>query len=222
MKLTKRLEAVASLVDQDSTCLDVGCDHAYLSIHLIEAKKALSVIASDNKEGPLDQARKNIEQKKLQDKIKISLGYGMDTIEDDIDTVIIAGMGGKTINGILKKDSTVTKRVDTFIIQPNNDQKEVRKTMMKLGFYLTEEKLVKEKKYFYQVMKFQRGKIRYSKKELFFGPKLLQNKDKNFVEYYKKEITSRKILMQLLPSNFRWKKFQVKKEIAMIEKELNI
>ena len=94
MKLNKRLECVLSLVEDNRSVIDIGCDHALLSIAIVLEKNPKKVIASDNKEGPLVGAKENIDKYKVSDKIKIKLGYGVDPIEEDIDTIIISGMGG--------------------------------------------------------------------------------------------------------------------------------
>ena len=81
--------------------------------------------------------------------------------------------------------------------------------------------MVKDKKFIYQIIVFKKGKRHYSKKDYFFGPVFLQNKDKLFKEYYKRELKSREILLQILPKNYRYKKFITKREIKMLKEELN-
>ena len=87
--------------------------------------------------------------------------------------------------------------------------------------YLDEyESLVKEGKFIYQIIKLKKGHKRYSKKDLFFGPYLLENKDKLFNEYYDRELKSREILIKVLPKNYRIKKLIIKKEIKLIKSVL--
>ena len=80
--------------------------------------------------------------------------------------------------------------------------------------------MIKEHRIIYQIIKFKKGKKRYTKKEFFFGPILLQNKDSLFKEFYSRELKSREILLALLPKNYRYKRFKTKKEIKLLNEEL--
>ena len=222
MKINDRLKAIGDLVEANSFCLDVGCDHALLDIYLVKKKKNIKCIASDIAEGPIDAAKKNIKREKLENEIEVRLGDGLSTYSDDVNTVIISGMGGRSIIGILKNNMKITKSIDTFILSPNNYQIDVKKFLTKNGFYIYDEVLVKEKKFIYQILIFKKGKKHYTKREYFFGPILLQKKDVLFKEYYSRELKSREILIQLLPKNYRYKKYLTRKEIKMIKEELNI
>lgn len=220
MKINERLKTIGDLVKANSFCLDVGCDHAFLGIYLVQKNKNIRVIASDVGEGPLSHARKNIKDYHLEEQIECCLGDGLDTYRDEVDTIIISGMGGRNMIGIFKKHLEVLKKVDTIILSPNNYQEDVKRFLCKYHFFISEEKLVKTGKYIYQVIVFSRGKKKYSKKEYFFGPVLLEKKEKLFQEYYQRELVSREILIQVLPKNYRWKKFLVKREIKLLKEEV--
>lgn len=221
MKINDRLKKIGDLVEANSFCLDVGCDHAFLDIYLVQRGENIKAIASDVKEGPLNHARENIKKYHLEDKIECRLGNGLDTYSDDVDTIIISGLGGRSMIGIFKSHLEVFKKVNTIILSPNNYQEDVKRFLCKHHFYLSNEELVKEGKFIYQILVFSRGKRRYSRKEYFFGPVLLEKKGKLFDEYYKRELVSREILIKVLPKNYRWKKFLVKKEIQMLKEEIN-
>lgn len=221
MKINDRLKTIGDLADANSFCLDVGCDHAFLDIYLVKRGDNINAIASDIAEGPLEQAKKNIKAEKLEGKIEVRLGNGLDTYSDEIDTVIISGMGGRSMIGIFKNNLDVLKKIKTIIISPNNYQEDVKRFLVKSGFYIEEEVMVKEKKFIYQIIKLYRGKKRYTRREYFFGPIFLKKKDKLFKEYYERELKSREIFVDLLPKNYIWKKFITKKEIKMIKEELN-
>lgn len=221
MKINDRLKKIGDLVEANSFCLDVGCDHAFLDIYLVQRGENIKAIASDVKEGPLNHARENINKYHLEDKIECRLGNGLDTYSDDVDTIIISGLGGRSMIGIFKSHLEVLKKVNTIILSPNNYQEDVKRFLCKHHFYLSNEELVKEGKFIYQILVFSRGKRRYSRREYFFGPVLLEKKGKLFDEYYKRELVSREILIKVLPKNYRWKKFLVKKEIQMLKEEIN-
>lgn len=221
MKINDRLKKIGDLVEANSFCLDVGCDHAFLDIYLVQKDKNIRAVASDVAEGPLSHARENIKRYHLEDKIECRLGNGLDTYSDGIDTIIISGMGGRSMIGIFKSHMEVLKKVDTIILSPNNYQVDVKKFLCKHKFYLQNEELVKDGKYIYQILVFKKGKKRYTRKQYFFGPVLLEKKGKLFEEYYKRELASREILIKVLPKNYRWKKFLVRREIKLLKEEIN-
>ena len=221
MKINNRLKKIGDLVEANSFCLDVGCDHAFLDIYLVQKNKNIHVVASDVAEGPISHAKENIKKYHLEDTIECRLGDGLDTYSDDIDTIIISGMGGRSMIGIFKAHMEVLKKVNTIILSPNNYQIDVKKFLCKNEFYLANEELVKEGKFIYQILIFKKGKRKYSRKEYFFGPVLLEKKGKLFDEYYKRELVSREILIKVLPKNYRFKKFLVKREIKMLKEEVD-
>ena len=221
MKLGSRLSSVASFVPKDAKLLDVGCDHAKLDIYLTEKNLVSKAVATDIKEGPLKEAKKNIKRHKLTNDIETRLGAGLDTYTKDLDTVVVSGLGGKSMMGIFKYSKKKLKTIKTIIISPNNYQSDIKKCLTHLGYYISDETLVKDGKYIYQVIKLEKGYKFYTKKDMFFGPILLTKKDNMFKEYYKRELKSREILLDILPKNYRLKKYQTKQEIKMIKKELD-
>ena len=220
MKINDRLKTIGDLVSANSFCLDVGCDHAFLDIYLVKKNIGINAIASDVLEGPLSQAKQNIKNEGLEDKIETRLGDGLDTYSSEVDTIIISGMGGRNMIGIFKKNLHVLDEIKTIIVSPNNYLEDVKRFLCRNGFIIDDEVMVKEKKFIYQIIKFVRGKKRYSKKEYFFGPVFLQKKDDLFKEYYGRELKSREILLKNLPDKYVLKKIKINKEIEMLKKEL--
>ena len=218
MKLSKRLETVASLVEEGSSIIDIGCDHALLSIFIVLNKNPKKVIASDNKEGPLVHARENVEKYKMTDKVKIKLGDGVDPIEEDIDTIIMSGIGGMNIVGILKYKTDKFKNVDTIILSPNTDSDFVRREVCKLGFYIEEEKLVKDNNLIYPTIRFKRGKKHYKKIECLLGPILISKREELFIEYLNNLKNTKTKILEILPKKYILKRFTLKKELKEIEK----
>lgn len=220
MKINDRLRVIGDLVEANSFCLDVGCDHALLDIYLVQKNKNIQTIGSDIAKGPLEQAKNNIKREQLEGQIELRQGPGLKTYSNEVDTIIISGMGGRTIIGICKDDMKVLKKIKTLIISPNNYQEDVKRFLCKNGFYLENEEFVKDKNIIYQILVFKKGKKKYSKKEYFFGPVFITKKGSLFYEYFKKELKSREILLTLLPKSYRIKRWNTKKEIKMIKKEI--
>ncbi len=218
MKINNRLKTLGDLVDTNSFCLDVGCDHALLSIYLVKLNQNIKVIASDVLEGPLNYAKNNIKKEGLEQEIETRLGNGLDVYTSDIDTILISGMGGKNMIGIFKNNKKFLSNIKSIIISPNTYQKEIKNYLISNNFYIKEEKLVKEKKHIYQIIKLEKGRKKYSKKEAYFGPKLLQNKDDLFFEYYQKELKEKEIILKILPKyKYFKKKYIIKGEIKLLK-----
>ena len=161
--LSKRLLKVASLVDTKEI-IDIGCDHALLDIYL--TNKNYKCTAIDNKETVLNTTYSNIKESNLLGKINIVCSNGLDNYKvKGIETVIIAGMGTNTILEILKNKEF--DKINTLIIQSNNDLYKLRKEVCK-KYYIDKEEVIFDKKY-YNIIKFKKGKKRYTYFDYYFG-----------------------------------------------------
>lgn len=190
MKINNRLKLVGDYVDKGSIPLDIGCDHAKLSIYLLKEKNFPFVYASDNKIGPLNQARENVNYYNLADKIELIKADGLNSLNDKIDTITVTGMGGLTINKMFLENKNKLTNIKTIILSPNNFIKEVRETINKLGYYLKDEELVEESNKLYHILVFSKGNKTYSDKELYLGP-ILMTKNKEIIKkYYRNELSN--------------------------------
>ena len=190
MKINNRLKLVGDYVDKGSIPLDIGCDHAKLSIYLLKEKNFPFVYASDNKIGPLNQARENVNYYNLADKIELIKADGLNSLNDKIDTITITGMGGLTINKMFLENKNKLTNIKTIILSPNNFIKEVRETINKLGYYLKDEELVEESNKLYHILVFSKGNKTYSDKELYLGPILMTKNNEIIKKFYKSELTN--------------------------------
>lgn len=190
MKINNRLKLVGDYVDKGSIPLDIGCDHAKLSIYLLKEKNFPFVYASDNKIGPLNQARENVNYYNLADKIELIKADGLNSLNDKIDTITVTGIGGLTINKMFLENKNKLTNIKTIILSPNNFIKEVRETINKLGYYLKDEELVEESNKLYHILVFSKGNKIYSDKELYLGP-ILMTKNKEIIKkYYRNELSN--------------------------------
>ena len=190
MKINNRLKLVGDYVDKGSIPLDIGCDHAKLSIYLLKEKNFPFVYASDNKIGPLNQARENVNYYNLADKIELIKADGLNSLNDKIDTITVTGMGGLTINKMFLENKNKLTNIKTIILSPNNFIKEVRGTINKLGYYLKDEELVEESDKLYHILVFSKGNKTYSDKELYLGPILMTKNKKIIKKYYRNELSN--------------------------------
>ena len=157
---SKRLLALAEMIDLNDVVLDVGCDHGYLSIYLKQNKLCQEVYASDVNINALNMAKENIKKAKV--KIKTFLSDGFNNIDVYFDTAVIAGMGSHTILKILNSEKSPSK----LIICSNNAHEFLRKNLNIMGYKIIEEKVIYENKHYYIIMKWIKGKQKLTKTEL--------------------------------------------------------
>ena len=150
INLSVRMKMIVGLVPEGVTVADIGTDHGYVASYLVKEKKYKKAIATDVNEGPIKKAQKNIDALKLSDKIETRLGDGLDVLEDgEVDTVVIAGMGGMLICKMLSEAAEKLTKIDKLILQPQSDIEEVRRHVHKLGFKIERESICMEDGKFY-------------------------------------------------------------------------
>jgi len=217
IKISKRLEAISSLIPINSNVIDIGCDHALLDIYLYQQKIANKIIASDINENALNNAKDNIKKNKLERKIETRLGNGLDILQenDNIDTIVISGMGAHTAIGIIKNNLDKLKKINTIIIQSNTKLMFLRKEITKLNYMIDNEIIIKDSNKIYTIIKFVKGNKHYSKRDLYFGPTLLKTNTNIFQEYIRKEFQKLNIRLKVLPKSNIIEKYKIKKEIRL-------
>lgn len=197
-----RLKTLAKMVDHNSRVADIGTDHAYLPIELVKNGRVKFAIASDIGQGPLLNAKKDIEEAGLQDSIETRLGNGLETItkKDEIDTVIVAGMGGKLMTEILNSAWFKGFHFPTLILEPNVGESGVRSWLMIHGYKIIQEKILAEAGHIYELIKaVLTKKVKpLTEKELLFGPVITQDKEPVFYEKWQNQLEyNQKLLLNL-------------------------
>lgn len=216
IKLSKRLEEISSLVPLKANIIDVGCDHGLLDIYLHQNGIASKIIASDINKNALNNAKENIKNNHLEEVIETRLGSGLEVIKpsDNIDTIIISGMGAYTIVDILKNNSEILSKINTIIIQSNTKNYYLRKEITKINYLIEEEKIVKDNNKYYTIIKFIKGHKKYTKKELYFGPKLLLNNNEIFKEYKNNQYKKLKNIKESIPKINIMEQYKITKELS--------
>ena len=217
-KLSKRLEVVSSFIEDNSKIIDIGCDHGLLSIYLAGIYKNIKIIASDVNKNALSSAINNIKKYNLEDRIETRLGPGLDVVSpDEIDTVVISGMGSNTIVGILKYSKDKLVNVNNIVVQSNTDLYFLRKNISSIGYYIEDEILVEDKNIIYTVIKFTKGKKRYNYKELYLGPILLEKNDSLFKKKNEKELKTMKMINRNITKGHYLYRLRIKRNIKILE-----
>lgn len=151
--LSPRLLKIASLVPAGARPVDVGSDHAYLPVYLVQNGIVNEAYATDINQGPILRARANIEKAGLQDKILTRRCDGLDGVEDFApDTVTIAGMGGELIADIISQSEYVKKHAPLLILQPMTQAGALRSYLAQNGFSVESEHLLPEAHRMYQII----------------------------------------------------------------------
>ncbi len=222
INISKRLLKIASMVDKKSRIIDVGCDHALLDIYLSLNGLEGKIIASDITIGAVNQAKKNVSLYKTSN-VEVRKGDGLSTIKksDNINTIIMSGLGNQKIISILKENKNILKNVNTIIIQSNTGYNMIRKELNDMGYYVDDECLVKDRGIIYVIIKFKKGKIIHSKKELYFGPVLLKNKNVLFKELIRNEINKNKEIINKLPNKRIIRKLKLTFKNMILKKEIH-
>lgn len=186
MKLGARLAAIAAYILPGSRVADIGTDHGYLAVHLVEQGGVDYVVAGDIHEGPIASARALVERRGLETKIRVRLGNGLAVVRpEEVDMVVIAGMGGTTMVQILAKQDNLTSQLKQLILQPMVGAGTLRNWLVKNGFALINERLVKEEGRIYEIIVARPGSYVPENVMLAeFGPLLWENRDPLLKEYW--------------------------------------
>lgn len=165
IKLDKRLSSILDDI-KGGLIADIGCDHGKLVIMALISGKAEVVIASDISASSLSKTKLLANDFNLENKVDCRVGDGFEKIQEDLDTAIIAGLGGYEIREILLGDVPQIKRL---ILCPHQNPAIARMTLNQIGYSAVKDYVVKEGKKFYQIIVAEKGEVTYAESELRFG-----------------------------------------------------
>ena len=200
LQISRRLKAVAALVSPGLVLADVGCDHGYIPIYLIQKGQIPRAIAMDINQGHLLRAREHIREWGLEAYIETRLSNGLKALEPgEAQCLVIAGMGGPLMERILTQGAPVLKDMKELILQPQSEIGHFRQFLAENGYRIIEEDMVEEEKKYYPMMKAFQGSRNYTKKaEYLYGKKLLEKRHPVLREFLEKEDrASRELLKKL-------------------------
>lgn len=200
MQLSKRLLALAEMVSEGNVLVDVGCDHGYLPIYLIQNHHIPKAIAMDIGKGPLERAKDNIKAHGLEGYIETRLSDGLEKLRPgEGDTLLISGMGGPLIQQILSRGEAEAVLMRELILQPQSDIPGFRKYLSEEGYEILDENIIYEDGKFYPMMKASRRTKRvYTPLEYRYGPVLLKKRHPILREYLVKEAENLRMIQERL------------------------
>ena len=187
LPISPRLLACCNFVAPGERVADIGCDHGYLSIHLLQNGIASSVIASDINEMPLLSAVHNAEKYGVRDKIEFYLSNGAQKIPRDFDTMVCAGMGADTIVSILDSAPWLRNAKYRLILQCQSKTPTLRQYLSESGWRIYEESVLRDGKFLYTVMEagWRPEYPKLTPGEWYFPPALLENPSHDTPAYYR-------------------------------------
>lgn len=228
MELSKRLQAVADLVSEGQVVADVGTDHGYIPIYLLEAGKCEKAIAMDVNNGPLLRAKEHIAEHGLTQNIQVKLSNGVKALSvGECDCVVVAGMGGALAVKIMEEGREVFNSLKEFVLQPQSELVKVRQYLWENGYCVVDEDMVLEDGKFYPMMKVQSGSSdSYTQIELRYGRELLTKKHPVLKMFLEKEMQTKEMILKNLESesgeHIENRKKELREELLLVKEALKV
>ncbi|WP_431081523.1 tRNA (adenine(22)-N(1))-methyltransferase [Pseudomonas thivervalensis] len=182
--LSLRLERVAAHMPAGAHLADIGSDHAYLPVALLHRGVIATAVAGEVALTPFRAAERTVGENGLEQRISVRLANGLAAIEpeDGITAVSLCGMGGETIRDILDSGKARLSGRERLILQPNGGEQLLRQWLMDNGYRILCEEVLRENRFYYEIIVAERGKpVTYSAEELYFGPLQMQARSPTFL-----------------------------------------
>lgn len=208
IKLSKRLNKIAELVDFGASVIDVGTDHGYVPNFLCENKISSDIIATDISKNSLEKSIELTRELGNEKFVRNILANGI--VEENRDNIIIAGLGGIQIAEIIANSIEIAKSSKKLILQPMQKTNILRRELNNMGFEIFDEEIIYEDERYFEIIlaKFS-NKIDKGLKEedFYFSEKLIEKKDKTYLSYLEEKKTYLKsIISSFDPNSTRSKK----------------
>ena len=188
--ISLRIQKIAEMVQPGMVVADIGTDHAFLPILLIQNGTAEKVYACDIGEGPLKQAEANIAKEGLQDQIICVLSDGFEHVPEDTEAAVLAGMGYYTAADILDDAKERLPGLKQILVEVNRNVKEMRQWISDRCYTIDDEECVCDKGFYYIIISFTaKPHEPYSKQQILCGPVLMQKQTETYKAYCRKQIS---------------------------------
>lgn len=225
MEISRRLMAIANMVEKCNCLLDVGTDHGYVPIYIMKNKICNKVIASDINKGPILKAKENIEINKIEG-IELRQGSGLNVVQEgEADVVIIAGMGGHLISELIIEREDIFKKINYAVLQPVQNSEFLRKFLINRGYEIISEDLVFDESIFYEIIKVRYGVNVRKEEEIFYevGRKLIDDKNPKLHQFLRYKISKKRKILEYIKEDTKGaniRRNEVEENIAKLEKLL--
>ena len=202
VKLDDRLKAVAGLVLPGRVAADIGTDHNYLPVFLVQNGICQQVIASDRASGPYRNAAALVARLNLASSIDVRLGEGLEVLKPgEAATIIIAGMGGRLLIDILAAAPAVLQAAERLVLQPQKDLPLLRYWLTGHGWRIIREEMAFDSGFYYTIVAAEHGRMELSPEQAEFGPCLLAERPPLWEQYLRYRLGDIDQLLEKLSSH---------------------
>ena len=214
--ISKRLSAIVNLIKNDNNIADIGSDHGYVLLELRKKGFVSRLMGVENKKNPFLHLKENVARSGYQN-IECVYSDGLNDVDNEFKTIVIAGMGFNNIKEIVLRDIDKGNYRETFIIDSHTNQDEVRTFFYNLGYKVDDEMIIYEDSIYYDIIRFSlnRININYNSLELEFGPFNLKNKPVAFINMCNEKINKLKYVLTQISDEA--KKSEIKEKIIKLE-----
>lgn len=219
--LSERMLRTAAMVSRGNRTADVGCDHAYTSIYLVEQGIAPTVVAMDVNAGPLERAKENVDRFGKKEEISLRLSDGLEALlPGEADTVLIAGMGGPLMERILSAYPATVESVKELVLQPQSEVASLRRFLHENGFRIAKEDMLCEDGKYYVILRAEHGTEEpWTEEEYVYGKRLKEEAVPVLLEFLGKEREKTKAVLAGLEAAGTHKAENRKEEmLALLQK----
>lgn len=178
---------------------DIGSDHAYLPCAVCLNRPDVQAIAGEVNRGPYESAQSQVNKMNLQKQIDVRLGNGLEVIKpNEVDTIVIAGMGGTLIRSILESHPEKLEGVNRLILQPNIDASSIRAFSISYGYQIIGERIINDEGYIYEILVLEKSEHsqQLTDKEIYLGPFLMKEKNPAFIEKWQHVLEKKQKIIQ--------------------------
>lgn len=228
MELSERLNSIVKHIEKTEVLADIGTDHGYIPIHLIESEICSKAIAVDINKDPLDKARLNAIIEGVDDRIEFRLADGIKGLKkEEANVVVIAGMGGNLIRDILEESIDTVENIDYLVLQPAQNPEILREYLYTNDYEVIKEDLCYAEEIYYEIFKVRRKAGESTILDSLYyevSPKLLMEKHPLMKDYLNEKVNNYKKIEGFIKEdteNARVKKELVKEKINTISSMIN-
>jgi tRNA (adenine22-N1)-methyltransferase len=212
--ISKRLRTILAWTAAD-VIADIGCDHAYIACYAVAKGQAKKAYACDVAQGPLDHARETIEEMGLQQQVIPKLMSGISELPEDVEQIILAGMGAELICKILEQGKEQLKEGQTLLISCHKDVELLRKYLNEHNFCIEKERIIQEERHFYPLLLVCLGKQDLSQAQIYYG--IHVKKDEEYIHYLEFEKQKWSKILAKIPQE---KNQVIKERLSYIDEKL--
>ncbi len=198
ISVSVRLQKIQSLV-QGRCLADIGCDHAYIAINAVLSNQVQKAYACDIAEGPLINAKTAIEKYGVKEQVIPRLQNGIENLPNDVDCIVIAGMGGLTVIEILENGHLYLNKDCSLILSVHKDVDKLRQYLVNNGYTILEEHIVKEDHHYYPILKccYSQKNEQLTEAEILYGKNVI--KDSDYISFIDHEKAKWKKILKGMP-----------------------